>query len=95
MVYRGAFSRQLSAGGRQYLKTAKEEDLAVQIGAGWLPRLSLGSAARKPKQRANVRGKGLGAEGAFEGEGRWSYFVFSLLFSYFVEGRFDGQSAAL
>ena len=33
--------------------------------------------------------------GASSDEGRWSYFVFSLLFSYFVEGRFDGQPAAL
>ena len=63
------------------LKLQKEEDLAVQIRAGWLPRLSLGSAARKPKQGANAWGKGLGVEGAFEGEGRWSYPVFSLLFS--------------
>ena len=33
--------------------------------------------------------------GASSDEGRWSYLVFSLLFSYFVEGAFDRKTAAL
>jgi hypothetical protein len=51
---------------------------------------------RKTKEEwGKALGSVLGVERALDGEGRWSYFVFSLLFSYFVEGRFNSQSTEL